>query len=548
MKKRIQGKRKIKLVFLRTLYSQSGASLTMGNLASYLRKRGFDAVLCFLERNDLHAAEKILTGGADMIIAKPNFKDYRDLLPLLKEIRLQNRTERVFLCGPFAVLNAEGIMAENEWLDGVITGALEETAADLLRSLCAGKPDPDMAGGVWRLFGEITRKKVRPAAISFNDMPPPARDIEEKEAVRYANVEASRGCPHRCSFCHNPLMTRFNRPRGRVEVRSPEKVVDEIEYLNKKLGKSLFIFNDDCFWRGPADDRRILNFCREIKKRRLRIKYYVYLRCDPFVGAKVLKAMRETGLVRVFLGLENVAAGTQKKFNKGFVPDKFREVKSTLEKNGINYHIGYIVFEPYSNLRDIRKNIDYLHGLGKLFRLGILIEPVRIIPGSDLHARLVEDGLARARQHYSRVTYGYRFRYPATAVLFRSVRRVFCEKLGPISYKYEYYCTAGGLLKALAEKENADLGAALEENYGAFEAARRKSMEIIHEYLKNLLARARSGGRDPGKERREDQEFAAVFEKAAMSLALLYAEMAAAVIARGGQRVVDEVYTGLDRL
>ena len=43
-------------------------------------------------------------------------------------------------------------------------------------------------------------------------------------------VHTSRGCPHRCSFCYSPA---FNKRRYRA--KSAERVVKEVEYLNKNI-------------------------------------------------------------------------------------------------------------------------------------------------------------------------------------------------------------------------------------------------------------------------------------------------------------------------
>lgn len=45
----------VNLVFLRTLYSQSAASLTMGSLGAYLRSLDFNVELNFIERESLRS-------------------------------------------------------------------------------------------------------------------------------------------------------------------------------------------------------------------------------------------------------------------------------------------------------------------------------------------------------------------------------------------------------------------------------------------------------------------------------------------------------------
>lgn len=90
--------KKIKLIFHRTLLSQSGASLTMGSVAAFLRKHGQDVDLCFLEKQDIHAVEKILKDRKkfNIIIAKPNFKDYEELFVVLSGLKKYKKIDKVF--------------------------------------------------------------------------------------------------------------------------------------------------------------------------------------------------------------------------------------------------------------------------------------------------------------------------------------------------------------------------------------------------------------------------------------------------------------------
>ena len=81
----------------------------MGSLAAYLRLPEFTRVdMCLLDENGLHNAEAILNDRAmhNIIIAKPNFKDFREMLVLIENLKASRFIDRIFLCGPFAKLKA----------------------------------------------------------------------------------------------------------------------------------------------------------------------------------------------------------------------------------------------------------------------------------------------------------------------------------------------------------------------------------------------------------------------------------------------------------
>ncbi len=112
--------------------------------------------------------------------------------------------------------------------------------------------------------------------VEFENIPPPKREVFDIE--KYANhpfsvgIQSSRGCMFRCIYClHRFLMGCTYR------LRSPQKVVDEIENLVHKYNIKTFYFVDPVFNVPPGHARAI---CREIRKRRLEIKWEACFRPD----------------------------------------------------------------------------------------------------------------------------------------------------------------------------------------------------------------------------------------------------------------------------
>lgn len=480
----------VKLVFYRTLFSQSAASITMGSLSAFLSKNKINNNLVLLEKNNFHSVENILENinQNGVIIAKPNFKDYCQMFHLLSEIRKQDLVINIFLCGPYASLNYQSLMKELKWLDGIIVGNSEETVLELLKSFKEKSFNHNCPGGIWRncKSGIISNYYPRNYKLKLNDLPFPSRTVEMNESGLYINIEASRGCPGRCSFCHIPLLSALNG-LNEVDYRDSVLVVDEIEYLYKKLGKRLFIFNDSCFWRDHNDDARILKICSEIKKRKLFIKFYVYLKCNPFPSDDILKRMVSAGLVRVFLGVENYSKASKIIFNKEIKAGSYELIKKRLTRYHINVHIGYIVFEPYSSIDEVKKNIKYIKKIGKLFRIGIFLEKVRIIPNSNLHKKLIQDGLIDDKLSYKNITYGYKFRDIKTEEYYQLIKRIFSEILKDQAYEFEYYCTTMGLLNDLLYRfDNRNLKK-LNKDFLEFKSYQNMMENLVYIFLIKLI-------------------------------------------------------------
>ncbi len=548
MKKNNSSLLRVKLVFTRTLYSQSSASLTMGSLAAYLRSSGFQVDLCLLDEKNLLESGSAFgeSSGHDVVIAKPNFKDFREMFSLLERLKKGNLIKRVFLCGPFAKRNATDLLSRLAWVDGVLMDQLEPSALGLISTMSADYMswDFNVPGVISRNTKTFLTEGHQPLfkPIMLSELPFPARDVERDEDVSFVNIEGSRGCLFSCSFCHIPLMFEIPTVVSQLNVRDPIKVVDEIERLNREMGKTLFIFNDSCFWSTKKDDDRIFCFCREIKKRNLDVHFYVYLKGEPFIGDELLSALASAGLVRVFLGVENSVKTSLATYRKKVRPDLYETVKAKLDKLGINIHIGYITIEPYSSLDDVLSNVEYLFRIGKLFRFGVILEPVRVVPGSSLHRKLVDDCLMHPTLGYDEVTYGYRFSHPEVGQLLAQWKSILQGQIKDVAYEFEYYSTTGELLRVLAERIDPAFVGRLQESYLVFNALKLQGMNVLLGYFRSSIQLAREGRTHTIGNQDCDRDFSRQFTGITKDLGFQHGSIISLIRHYGGERIIREVY------
>lgn len=534
-------KMKIKLAFFRTLFSQSAASLTMSRLASVIRDDlGLEVDLCLLEKGDLHNLDTLVEKNKDynILIAKPNFKDFQvmfNYLACLKKIKI---FDKIFLCGPFASLNSKSLLRANCWLDGVIKYPIEVNALQIIYKLSRDRG--------FRLKGErrLLRRALAGQAISFADLPRPARDIEKKEWGSYANLEFSWGCDYHCSFCHLPLLKKEGG--AFAASRTPQSVIEEVAFLQHGLNKNFFIFNDSCFWRSAYDNDRITEFCRKIKQKKLKVHFYIYLRCRPFIGEDNIKKLSAAGLVRVFVGLESFSGRDQEAYDKVIEENNFIRIKKILDKYKINVHIGFIVFSPYSTLRDVAKNIRYLDSIGHLFRIGVILEPVRLIPGSNLQKKLAADGLLSNKSDYKDVSYGYIFKNKSTGRCLEFLKSTFgAEDLKSVVYEFEYFCTTMGLIYSLLMKDGERHFDMIKSDYYDFYTLKKQGEKVLKKYLLYVVGRFGSGR---SVEPSETEAFREAFIRSSLLLKIKYS-LIKSIIARSKDRsILSEVYSGRENL
>lgn len=133
-------------------------------------------------------------------------------------------------------------------IDAVIAGQAEISLASFLKNKFLDKnlvveginkfsPEGAITRGKGLLIADreyIDWKKIWPAHHLIN---PDNYRLGQKN---YASLQASRGCPHRCTFCN--IQVVFGR---QLDYRPINSVIDEMRFLFKNHGVRIFNFEDD---------------------------------------------------------------------------------------------------------------------------------------------------------------------------------------------------------------------------------------------------------------------------------------------------------------
>lgn len=114
-----------------------------------------------------------------------------------------------------------------------------------------------------------------------------------KKVNNYAAILASRGCMNSCSFC-------FNFFGNKVRYRSPESVIDEMEYMQARGVKRIF-FMDATF---TQNKEWTVSICKEIIKRGLKVSWSAETRCDC-VDREMIMLMSDANCDALWLGVES---------------------------------------------------------------------------------------------------------------------------------------------------------------------------------------------------------------------------------------------------
>ena len=286
----------------------------------------------------------------DIIIYKTNYKDFEYGIRLFKNLLIKQR-KKFYLIGPFACINCQRIKEKYDFIDEIINIENEQVIHDC--------------------FPQTGEKVTKNTIVCGVD-----REVEYQEKGRYINLEASTGCIYNCAFCHIKLLN-YSKNEKDLNI-----LMDEIDYLINVMGKRYFIFNDSIFWKNNSDNDRIKSFIKMVKERNLKFYFMIYLSLSIKISDDLLKELQEIGLIRVFFGVENISSSFSKNNNKYISAIDTENFIKLLKSINVSYHIGFILFNPFSTYDEIKENIDFLFKIKKLFRIGVIVEKMRILPTS----------------------------------------------------------------------------------------------------------------------------------------------------------------------
>ena len=135
-----------------------------------------------------------------------------------------------------------------------------------------------------------------------------------QKARRYAYLFTSRGCPYKCSYCHDIFGKKF-------KAQSVEKVLAEINYLVETHGVTEFHLMDDIF---NFDKERLISIMNGVHERwgnKLHFCFPNGVRAD-ILNEEVLDALARAGTFSMAIAVETVTQRLQRLIKKHLQIDK----------------------------------------------------------------------------------------------------------------------------------------------------------------------------------------------------------------------------------
>ena len=343
-----------------------------------------------------------------------------------------------------------GKILEDMPLNAVTPGEGEVSFNQLLQAVASGSDFAGIPGIWWRNpAGEIIHNPGTPLYVEDIDtIPMPAYELIDVHIYgrrrnmtmlprrpRYFSLFTSRGCPYRCIYCHSIFGKRF-RPH------SPERVVEEIEWLSTHYGMEDFDILDDIF-NMNAD--RVFKIAELLKQKNINVRFAFpnAMRTD-ILTEEVMDALVDMGTYMSAFALETGSPRLQKVIGKNLNIEKYLTgVRMAARRRIFCYGFAMLGF-PGESAEEMQMTID-------------------TICSSDLHAVL-----------FFTVT-----PFPGTP-LFEQAARDHPERLQRLDYEGKDYLFK--LTANLSQVSDEELTRKLKEANRRFYMNPRRIMKIVRDY------------------------------------------------------------------
>lgn len=221
-------------------------------------------------------------------------------------------------------------------VDYVIRGEGEDTLHQLLAGLDHKTDVSTIAGLAFRVDGKTVLTPPKAVLRNLDSLPVAAWDLidlapyksiwERHHGYFSLNLATTRGCPYKCNWCAKPIYgNRYNS-------RSPEHVVEEIEYLLKNYKPDHFWMCDDIFGLKPGWVARFNNLVTEKK---LSFRYKIQSRVDLVVGKDIVRSLAESGCETVWLGAESGSQKILDAMDKGITLEEIHKATLLLKQHRV---------------------------------------------------------------------------------------------------------------------------------------------------------------------------------------------------------------------
>ncbi len=342
----------------RLLFVQdNGVNENLGvmSIAGVLREHGHEVDLILTDEHYKNYLDLIDRYNPDLIAFSFMTGNRNWAFTTAKEIK-QRLHKPIVFGGVHPTLFPEDI--DFSYVDYLCIGEGEYPVLELMNGIEKGE-DCSNIQNLWaKNNGSVKKNPLRDLIQDFDSLPLPYRELYYKyKFIRDLPIKrfiSGIGCPHLCTFCHNPLQIQIFKGKGKfVRKKSVERVIKEILYVKERFVLKRAHFSDDIF---TLDKQWLLQFL-DAYRSEVDLPFSCNIRIDQ-VNEKIIRKMQESGCWGISFGIES---GSDR-IRNGILKKNLKEEDivtnaKIIKKYGIKLIITNLMGIPEETLDDAFKTI-----------------------------------------------------------------------------------------------------------------------------------------------------------------------------------------------
>jgi len=370
--------------------------LGIGFLASAMRNAGYEADFIDVRRDALSRAafiDRVKAHPYPMVGVKVFSTALAEANEVLAAIRQAAPGVKIVIGGPHPTHAPEGSLVSCPDADVAVIGEGDAAIVELARRFESGESLASVESVAYRENGAIT-VNARRSFMELDALPLPAWDLMDPRLYRdfedlwyfsmgdlTAPVTVGRGCPFKCTFCSDFIVSGKN-----VRYRKVESVIAEIELLVSRYGVDEIHLTDSIF---TINKKYVYEFANTLVRKNIKIHWATPYgtRLDT-LDADLLRAMEDSGCYGTSVGIES---GTERmmRFIKKQITPQLVEEKLALIKSTTDFLVQgfFILGYPTETRETMQATIDFACRLPLDMAV---FAPFRATPGTEI-ARYLEE-------------------------------------------------------------------------------------------------------------------------------------------------------------
>ena len=346
-------------------------ALALLSVSSMLDKEGFDIKI--MNHSDEDVVNKLLEQCREAIcfgltvMTGNQIGDAAMVSKLIKE----NYPELPIIYGGWhaSILPYETI--DNDYVDIVVKGQGESSLTEIVHALIENKPLHEIKGILFKENGKIITTAERQTEDLNNFPPLPYHLVPAEKLVTPVTEIASRtityftsmGCPHRCTFCADPLVYK-----RRWKALKAERVVDDMQRMVNDYDINGIVFTDTNFF---TDEKRVAAICRGIIERGLKFRWgSVNGRTEHLLRYKdeTWELLKQANFHSFLIGAESALEDVLLDLKKDATVQQTVEFTKKCAKYGFKIYFSFFIGMPDERYKDnpeikLNKEINALMNL-----------------------------------------------------------------------------------------------------------------------------------------------------------------------------------------